>query len=168
MLPSGAMSTREDRHVSALIRRRCCWSTSSHSAVVPTRLDIVATQPAPLSSPRKWRPGGVDPFIIAVWVLLLSFASSAALSTLTGANGMPILLPLVDNSEILGVNKEDKQPLTSSGLDVVGVVAVVAEEECPTGCFCKWANGKRTAECGAAGLTEVPEGLNRDTQVLVL
>ncbi|XP_022659879.1 uncharacterized protein LOC111249804 [Varroa destructor] len=168
------MSTREDRHVSALIRRRCCWSTSSHSAVVPTRLDIVATQPAPLSSLRKWRPGGVDPFIIALWVLLLSFASSAALSTLTGANGMPILLPLVDNSEILGVNKEDKQPLTSSGLsggssqDVVGVVAVVAEEECPTGCFCKWANGKRTAECGAAGLTEVPEGLNRDTQVLNL
>ncbi|OQR74750.1 leucine-rich repeat-containing protein 70-like, partial [Tropilaelaps mercedesae] len=109
----------------------------------------------------------VDPLVL-LWIVLLTSSGSiptlGGITTLGGVGAMS--LSLVDTSEMMAGSNEDKQPLTSTGLasHTVGVVAT-AEDQCPAGCLCKWSGGKQTAECGAAQLTQVPEGLNRDTQV---
>ncbi|XP_060530640.1 leucine-rich repeat-containing protein 24-like isoform X2 [Cylas formicarius] len=37
---------------------------------------------------------------------------------------------------------------------------------CSPSCSCKWKNGKQTAECSSKNLTEIPEGMDPETQVL--
>ena len=39
---------------------------------------------------------------------------------------------------------------------------------CTAGCTCKWADGKKVAECPNAGFTTVPENLSSEIQVLDL
>ena len=39
-------------------------------------------------------------------------------------------------------------------------------DKCPVVCTCKWRSGKRTVECKDGGLTNVPDGIDPETQVL--
>lgn len=39
---------------------------------------------------------------------------------------------------------------------------------CTAGCTCKWADGKKVAECPSAGFTTIPENLSPEIQVLDL
>jgi len=39
---------------------------------------------------------------------------------------------------------------------------------CTDGCICKWADGKKVAECFNAGFTTIPENLSPEIQVLDL
>lgn len=47
------------------------------------------------------------------------------------------------------------------------VLHVVNEvSTCSLSCTCKWKNGKRTAECSTKSLSDIPETIDPDTQVL--
>jgi len=39
-------------------------------------------------------------------------------------------------------------------------------DNCPRDCNCKWANGKREADCTRAGFTTIPTNLNHEIQIL--
>lgn len=39
-------------------------------------------------------------------------------------------------------------------------------DTCPSTCNCKWANGKREADCTRAGFTTVPTNLDHEIQIL--
>lgn len=39
---------------------------------------------------------------------------------------------------------------------------------CSTSCHCKWANGKKSAQCSALSLTQIPANLSTEIQVLML
>ena len=39
-------------------------------------------------------------------------------------------------------------------------------DNCPEDCDCKWANGKREADCTRAGFTTVPTHLDHEIQIL--
>lgn len=39
-------------------------------------------------------------------------------------------------------------------------------DHCPKDCNCKWANGKREADCTRAGFTAVPTHLDQEIQIL--
>ena len=41
-------------------------------------------------------------------------------------------------------------------------------DNCPRDCNCKWANGKREADCTRAGFTTIPTHLNHEIQVCTM
>lgn len=64
--------------------------------------------------------------------------------------------------------------LGSLGLTVLAysllLLALLAKadfsDECPHACSCKWANGKREADCTNAGFDAIPTHLNHEIQIL--
>ncbi len=40
--------------------------------------------------------------------------------------------------------------------------------DCPSGCECKWRDGKETTACAGLGLSDIPDGVAQGTQVLDL
>ena len=42
----------------------------------------------------------------------------------------------------------------------------ISSDQCPSACNCKWANGKREADCTNAGFTAVPTHLHHEIQIL--
>lgn len=121
------------------------WQSSPSLAIVDS--DSVKS---PQPSGRAWGPVSVSTFLwLAVAVPMLLFGETAAMT-----------LAMDDKTQRL-----EQVMLVDQAGGIGSGVIVAAEEECPRGCLCKWAGGKQTAECGSAQLTEVPEGLNRDTQV---
>ena len=48
----------------------------------------------------------------------------------------------------------------------VGPAVADFSDNCPRDCNCKWANGKREADCTRAGFTTIPTNLNHEIQIL--
>ena len=46
------------------------------------------------------------------------------------------------------------------------VVRADFSDNCPSDCNCKWANGKREADCTRAGFTTIPTNLDHEIQIL--
>lgn len=46
------------------------------------------------------------------------------------------------------------------------MVVVGQVSGCSVSCTCKWKNGKRTAECSSKSLTDIPDTIDPETQVL--
>lgn len=57
-------------------------------------------------------------------------------------------------------------PLSWCVADLVTPAMADFSDNCPKECTCKWANGKREADCNRAGFTAVPTHLNHEIQIL--
>ena len=62
----------------------------------------------------------------------------------------------------------DMKVILTGILTLVIVVNADWTATCATGCTCKWASGKKLAECPNAGFTTVPENLSPEIQLLDL
>lgn len=55
---------------------------------------------------------------------------------------------------------------TSFLLLLAGLSWADFSDHCPSACVCKWANGKREADCTNAGFNAVPTHLHHEIQIL--
>ena len=50
-------------------------------------------------------------------------------------------------------------------VSLLGATQADFSDQCPSACRCKWANGKREADCTDAGFNAVPTHLHHEIQV---